>query len=92
LTREDASGAINFCAPEPVRNETLAKTLGQVLSAPAIMPAPSFVIRKALGEFGDALLSSQRAIPARLQALGFDFRHPHLRAALEEIVSRSDGE
>ena len=89
LTTDEARGAINFCAPEPVRNETLAKTLGDVLNRPAIMPAPTFVIRKALGEFGEALLSSQRAVPERLQKLGFAFRHPDLRSALSEIVDGS---
>lgn len=91
LTNEEARGAINFCAPEPVRNETLAKTLGDVLNRPAIMPAPAFVIRTALGEFGDALLSSQRAVPERLQKLGFAFRYPDLRSALTEIVGWSGG-
>jgi uncharacterized protein (TIGR01777 family) len=92
LTRDDARGPLNFCAPEPVRNETLAETLGDVLSRPAILPAPSFIIRKVLGEFGDALLSSQRAVPERLQQLGFDFRFPDLRSALVEIVGSSDNE
>lgn len=90
LTTDEARGAINFCAPEPVRNKTLAKTLGEVLNRPAIMPAPAFVIRKALGEFGEALLSSQRAVPNYLQKLGFEFRYPDLRSALAEIVGRSD--
>ena len=92
LTRDDARGPLNFCAPEPVRNETLAETLGEVLNRPAIMPAPAFFIRKVLGEFGDALLSSQRAVPERLQQLGFDFRYPDLRSALREIVVRSDNQ
>jgi uncharacterized protein len=89
LTTDEAHGALNFCAPEPVRNETLVKTLGDVLNRPAIMPAPAFVIRMALGEFGDALLSSQRAVPERLQKLGFAFRYPDLRSALSEIVDGS---
>jgi uncharacterized protein (TIGR01777 family) len=90
LSRDEANGALNFCAPEPVRSETLAKTLGDVLNRPAIMPAPAFFIRKVLGEFGNALLSSQRAVPARLQQLGFDFRFPDLRSALVEIVDSSN--
>lgn len=90
LTNDGAHGAINFCAPEPVRNETLAKTLGEVLNRPAIMPAPAFIIRKALGEFGDALLSSQRAVPNYLEKLGFEFRYPDLQSALAEIVGRSE--
>jgi hypothetical protein len=88
LTNDRAAGAVNFCAPEPVRNETLAKTLGEVLHRPAVVPAPAVVVSTALGEFGDALLSSQRAVPERLLQLGFEFRFPDLRPALEEIVGR----
>jgi uncharacterized protein (TIGR01777 family) len=86
LTGEEVRGALNFCAPQPVRNEKLAKTLGRVLGRPAVMRAPAFVIRKALGEFGDVLLCSQRVIPEKLNHLGFDFRFPDIGSALEEIV------
>ena len=88
LSRDDARGAFNFCAPEPVRNETLTKTLANLLHRPAVIPAPETVVSTALGELGDALLSSQRAVPERLKSLGFDFRFPDLRSALEEIVGK----
>ena len=88
LNVEQAEGPFNFCASEPVRNETLSKTLGEVLSRPAVMRAPAFVLRKALGEFGEVLLCSQRVVPERLKALGFEFRFPDLKSALEEIVER----
>lgn len=91
LTNDQAVGAINFCAPEPVRNETLAKTLGEVLHRPAVVPAPAVVISTALGELGDALLSSQRAVPDRLLKLGFEFHFPDLRSALEDIVDHPSG-
>jgi uncharacterized protein len=91
LAHDEAAGPINFCAPEPVRNATLAKTLGEVLHRPAVVPAPAVVISTALGELGDALLSSQRAVPERLLKLGFEFRFPDLRSALEDIVDRPTG-
>jgi NAD dependent epimerase/dehydratase family enzyme len=59
-----------------------------VLHRPAVVPAPAVVVSTALGELGDALLSSQRAVPERLLQLGFEFRFPDLRSALEEIVGR----
>ncbi len=88
LTRDEARGPFNFCAPEPVRNKRLAKTLGKVLNRPAIMPAPAFVVKTALGEFGDALLDSQRAVPDRLKTHGFEFRYSELRSAIEEITAK----
>lgn len=81
------SGPLNFCAPNPVKNRELANTLGQVLGRPAIMPAPAFMVRAVLGEFGNVLLDSQRAIPAKLLSHGFKFQYPDIRSALKEVVS-----
>lgn len=86
VAREDIHGPLNCCAPEPVRNRTLAKTLGEKLNRPACMPAPAFLVKLALGEFGEVLLHSQRAEPAHLLDAGFDFRYPDIDAALDEIV------
>ena len=82
------SGPFNFTAPEPVRNAELAKTLARKLHRPACMPAPAFIIKLVLGEFGEVLLASQRAVPQRLKEAGFTFTYPKLDAALEEIVKR----
>jgi uncharacterized protein (TIGR01777 family) len=81
------SGPLNFCAPNPVRNRELAKTLGHVLSRPAIMPTPAFMVRAALGEFGNVLLDSQRAIPAKLLNNGFEFQYPDIKSAIQAVVS-----
>jgi uncharacterized protein len=78
----------NCTAPEPVRNAELARTLGRKLHRPACMPAPAFLIKLVLGEFGEVLLDSQRAIPRNLSAAGFTFHYPDLDAALGEIVDR----
>ena len=81
-------GPFNCTAPAPVRNAELAKTLGRKLHRPACMPAPAFLIKLALGEFGEVLLDSQRAVPAKLTAAGFTFQYPDLDTALGEIVDR----
>jgi NAD dependent epimerase/dehydratase family enzyme len=52
------------------------------------MPAPAFMIKLVLGEFGKVLLCSQRAVPRRLTNEGFTFTYPDLDAALEEIVEQ----
>ena len=81
------SGPLNFCAPNPVRNRKLASTLGQILGRPAIMPAPAFMVRAVLGEFGNVLLDSQRAIPAKLLSHGFEFHYPDIKSAVQAIVA-----
>ncbi|MFC1882794.1 TIGR01777 family oxidoreductase [Thermodesulfobacteriota bacterium] len=86
LEHPEVSGPLNFCAPNPVRNRELAQTLGEVLSRPSFMPAPAFMIRLALGEFGDVFLGSQRTIPDKLVNHGFSFQYPDIRGAIRAIV------
>ena len=87
LERQDVSGPFNFCAPNPVQYRDLAKTLGKVLGRPSFMPAPAFMIRLAMGEFGEVFLSSQRMLPDRLLKSGFSFQYPDLRGAIQAIVA-----
>ena len=82
----EATGAINITAPEPVTNAEFARALGRALHRPALMPAPAFALRLALGEMADAMiLSGQRVLPERATSLGFTFRYPRLDDALDAI-------
>ena len=87
LEHQDVSGPLNFCAPNPVRYRELAKTLGDVLGRPSFMPAPAFMIRLAMGEFGDVFLGSQRTIPDRLLKHGFSFQYPDIKGAIQAVVT-----
>ena len=82
-------GPINLTAPNPARQGDLAKALGRALHRPAIMPAPTFALRLALGEAAEFLLNSQRALPAALTANGYQFRHTDLAAALDAELGGS---
>ncbi len=86
LENSEISGPLNFCAPNPVRNRELAQALGAILSRPSIMPAPAFMIRLAMGEFGDVFLGSQRTVPDKLTNHGFSFRYPEIRDAIQAVV------
>jgi len=79
---EDAHGAYNGTAPEPVRNAEFARVLGAWLHRPALLPAPGFVLKLLLGEMADLLLSGQRVLPRRAQAQGFAFECSELSQAL----------
>jgi hypothetical protein len=83
---ENLSGPFNLTAPNPVRNKALAAALGRVLGRPAIMPAPAFMLKLAMGELADVLLASQRALPAELLKAGYGFTFPRIEAALENLV------
>jgi hypothetical protein len=86
LTREHVTGPVNITAPNPVRNGEFAKTLGKVLNVPAVVPAPAFAVKLALGEFGSFVLEGQRVMPGVLSKEGFRFRYAHLEEALRAAL------
>lgn len=86
LGRQDISGAVNLCSPNPLRNKDLGNAMGKALHRPSFMPAPGFMIRMILGEFGNVLLKGQRVIPRRLLEAGFKFRYPDIEEALKNII------
>jgi uncharacterized protein (TIGR01777 family) len=86
LENEQIQGPVNFCAPNPIRYRDLVKSLGETLKRPTIMPAPAFLIRLVMGEFGNVFLSSQRIVPDKLLNHGFSFKYPDIKDAVREVV------
>jgi len=86
IRRPEISGPVNVCSPNPVRNKDLAKALGKALHRPSFFPAPGFMIRLVLGEFGSVILEGQRVLPRRLLKHGFAFQYPDIERALQSIV------
>ena len=77
------AGPVNVTSPNPVTNAEFTRALARRLHRPAVMPAPAFALRLALGPMADeALLASARAIPAKLSRVGFQFAHPRVEEAL----------
>ncbi|MCF8076221.1 MAG: TIGR01777 family oxidoreductase [Desulfotignum sp.] len=81
----DSRGIYNMVGPNPVRQRAFAKTLGQVLRRPAVMPAPGFMVKLVMGELGASLLNSQKAVPGALMDKGFAFSYPDVESALAAI-------
>ena len=89
LNNPEIAGAINVVSPHPVPNAEFTKTLARVLGRPAILAMPAFVLRLLAGEMAnEALLSSTRAVPDRLQKAGFRFEDPELEPALRKLLGR----
>jgi uncharacterized protein len=87
LDKPEVSGVVNATAPEPASNRDFSKALGRALGRPAIVPVPGFVLDLKFGsEFGTVLKGGQRAIPKRAQELGYEFKHPRLDEALEDLI------
>jgi len=86
LQHTEISGAVNLCSPQPVRNSELGKAIGKVMHRPSFIPAPGFMIKMILGEFGSVLLKGQRVIPRRLIDAGFKFKYLNIEDALKSII------
>ncbi len=80
-------GPVNGTGPQPVTNAQFTKELAAVLHRPAVLPAPRFALKLALGEMANAVLGSQRVVPTVAQSAGFEFQYPQLRAALERLLT-----
>lgn len=87
LENREIEGPVNFTSPGPVRNRELSATIGKVLGRPSFMPAPSFMMSLALGEFGSVILKGQRVIPGVLRSKGFTFNFPVVEKALRDLLA-----
>jgi uncharacterized protein (TIGR01777 family) len=79
------AGPVNATAPVPVTNRHFARALGRALRRPSLMPVPGFALKLALGEIAHSILTGQRVLPARAQALAFHFRYPEIEQAFRGI-------
>ncbi len=86
LADERADGPFNLAAPTPVTNKEMGASIGDTLGRPSFVPAPSFAMRIVFGEMATVLLDGQRAIPHKLQELGFTFKYPTIQAALKDLL------
>jgi hypothetical protein len=86
IETEEARGAFNLTAPNPVTNGELAKLIGKVMDRPSIIPVPGFALRLAFGEVAEVVLKGQRALPQRLIDLGFEFDFPTAEASLQDML------
>ncbi len=81
-------GPVNASSPQPVTNREFTATLARALHRPAVLPAPAFALRLALGELADELLlASIRVRPAVLERAGFAFGDGALEPALRRILA-----
>ncbi len=87
LDNDAVEGALNAVAPGIIRNRAFATALGEALKRPARFSVPAFVIKLALGEFGETLLGGQRVSPRKTLESGYIFRHPHIGEALKTLVA-----
>ncbi len=83
------AGPVNVVSPQPVTNAEFTQALGEALHRPTLVPVPRFALRLAFGAMADeTMLISFRVVPRKLQASGFQFHHPELKAALRHVLGQ----
>lgn len=87
VENEALVGPVNAVAPEAVSNTVFTKTLGKVLSRPAIFPLPAPVVKALFGEMGkETVLSNLAVKPAQLIEHGFSWKYANLDRALRASI------
>ena len=88
-TREDISGAVNVCSPNPLPYRDFMAALrdawGTSIGLPAtkwMLEAGAFIMRTDT----ELVLKSRRVVPGRLLEAGFAFRHPEWREAARNLT------
>ena len=87
IGNESISGPVNAVCPEPVRNTEFTRALARAVHRPAILPAPGFALRLALGELSRIMLDSVRVIPEVALSSGYPFRFANVEAGLQASVT-----
>lgn len=81
-------GVLNATSPNVVSNKQFSTCLASVLSRPAALPMPAFVIKLLMGQMGEELLlSGKKVVPKKTLSLGYHFSYPNLEQALTEILT-----
>ncbi|MGN6647136.1 MAG: TIGR01777 family oxidoreductase [Cytophaga sp.] len=82
------SGAYNGVAPNPVSNKIFTRTAAEILDKPLLLPnVPAFALNIILGkEKACSVVQGIPASSAKIQAQGFSFKYPELKAALTDLL------
>lgn len=89
LGHEGIVGPVNFTSPYPIRNAELMEAMRKVMGRRAIIPSvPPVLLRLIYLEFSTVFLKGQRVRPGILSGNGFQFRFPHIKLAIGDLVSQ----
>ena len=76
----------NAVSPNPEQNETIVKTLAEVLHRPLWAPnVPGFALKLLMGERAQLVLGGNKVASARIEEAGYKFEFPELKEALSAI-------
>jgi uncharacterized protein (TIGR01777 family) len=85
LTNEKVEGALNLTAPNPVDNHDFTHAFAKAVHVPLVLSTPKFAIQAAFGEMSEVVLGSQRVLPEKALATGFQFLYPTISEAFVDL-------
>ncbi|MEQ8478721.1 TIGR01777 family oxidoreductase [Fulvivirga sp.] len=87
VENKDVKGIFNAVGPNPETNKTITKAVAQVLGKPCFLPnVPGFILKIILGKRAAMVLGGSRVSSEKIQSVGFNFKFPELKKALEDLL------
>ncbi len=91
IDKEEISGPVNMCAPQPLPNREFMRTLRLAANHRMGLPASRWMLEIGalfLRTETELILKSRRVTPAVLEKAGYDFHFPTWPAAAKNLVRR----
>jgi uncharacterized protein len=87
LLENQVSGPFNVTAPQPVSNEVLTQAIAKKLNRPLWLPnIPAFVLKLALGEMADAVLTGNAVSSTKIVGKGFRFQYNDIDKVIADLL------
>ena len=88
IADDSLSGPVNAVAPDTPSQERLTKSMAASFGRSAWLRVPAAPIRLLAGEMSTLLLDGQRVVSRVALAAGYQFRHPSLEEALQDLARK----
>lgn len=91
LAHDEVSGPVNVVAPNPITNRAMMAEFRRTCGVRVGLPATAWMLE--VGSFclrteTELVIKSRRVVPKRLIDASFEFRHPTLGQAIDELNGR----
>lgn len=88
IENPDMNGSYNVAVNDDTTNAVFSKTLAKLLGYRIWLPnVPAFLIKIAMGEMAQLLLTGRRVSSEKIEKTGFQFQFENLEEALKDCIS-----
>ena len=89
VRNSNMTGAYNAAINDGTNNAIFSKTLAKIFGYSIWLPnVPAFLIKMALGEMAQIILTGRRVSSEKIEKTGFHFRHNNLEEALRDCLEK----